>query len=119
LITRGGTHRIDLDRLTDPASATGEDLLALDDALDRLARRYPQAAEVVKLRLFAGMTLDDAAGTLGCRSGPPIASGRSHGPGWPPPSPANDPEKVRIVWHGFDPVGALRVGTKSRPVFPT
>jgi DNA-directed RNA polymerase specialized sigma24 family protein len=65
LITRGGTHRIDLDRLTDPASATGEDLLALDDALDRLARRYPQAAEVVKLRFFAGMTLDDAAGTLG------------------------------------------------------
>jgi RNA polymerase sigma factor (TIGR02999 family) len=61
----GGTHRIDLDRLTDPASATDEDLLALDDALDRLARRYPQAAEIVKLRFFAGMTLDEAAETLG------------------------------------------------------
>ena len=61
----GGRHRIDLDRLTDPASATDEDLLALDDALDRLARRYPQAAEVVKLRFFAGMTLDEAAEMLG------------------------------------------------------
>jgi RNA polymerase sigma factor (TIGR02999 family) len=60
----GGTHRIDLDRLTDPARATDEDLLALDDALDRLARRYPQAAEVVKLRFFAGMTLDEAAEAL-------------------------------------------------------
>jgi RNA polymerase sigma factor (TIGR02999 family) len=61
---RGGTHRIDLDRLTDPASATDEDLLALDDALDRLALQYPQAAELVKLRFFAGMTLDEAAGAL-------------------------------------------------------
>jgi RNA polymerase sigma factor (TIGR02999 family) len=61
----GGRHRIDLDRLTDPASATDEDLLALDEALERLARRYPQAAKVVKLRFFAGMTLDEAAETLG------------------------------------------------------
>jgi RNA polymerase sigma factor (TIGR02999 family) len=60
----GGTHRIDLDRLTDPARATDEDLLALDDALERLALRYPQAAEVVKLRFFAGMTLDEAAEAL-------------------------------------------------------
>ncbi len=60
----GGKNRIDLDRLTDPGSATDEDLLALDDALDRLARRYPQAAEIVKLRFFAGMTLDEAAGAL-------------------------------------------------------
>ena len=61
---RGGTHRIDLDRLTNPASATDEDLLALDDALERLARRYPQAAKVVKLRFFAGMTQSEAADAL-------------------------------------------------------
>jgi RNA polymerase sigma factor (TIGR02999 family) len=61
----GGRNRIDLNRLTDPARATDEDLLALDNALDRLARRYPQAAEVVKLRFFAGMTLDEAAEALG------------------------------------------------------
>jgi RNA polymerase sigma factor (TIGR02999 family) len=57
----GGRKRIDLDRLTDPASASDEDLLALDDSLDRLATEYPQAAEIVKLRFFAGMTLDEAA----------------------------------------------------------
>ncbi len=65
-LKRGGrTSRIDLDKLTDPASATDDDLLALDEAIDRLAGKYPEAAEVVKLRFFAGMTLDEAAGTLG------------------------------------------------------
>jgi len=60
----GGTHRIDLDRFTDPASATDDDLLALDDALNDLARRYPDIAELVKLRFFAGMTLAEAAEAL-------------------------------------------------------
>jgi RNA polymerase sigma factor (TIGR02999 family) len=60
----GGKGRIDLDRLTDPTSATDEDLRALDEALDGLGRQYPQAAEVVKLRFFTGMTLGEAAETL-------------------------------------------------------
>jgi RNA polymerase sigma factor (TIGR02999 family) len=60
----GGKSRIDLDKLTDPASATDDDLLALDDAIDRVASKYPQVAELVKLRFFAGMTLDAAAETL-------------------------------------------------------
>ena len=60
----GGKSRIDLDKLTDPASATDDDLLALDDAIDRLASKYPEAAELVKLRFFAGMTLDEAAESL-------------------------------------------------------
>ena len=45
-------------------TATDDDLLALDDAIDRLASKYPQVAELVKLRFFAGMTLDAAAETL-------------------------------------------------------
>jgi RNA polymerase sigma factor (TIGR02999 family) len=61
----GGKNRIELDRLTDPGSATDEDLLAFNDSLDRLARKYPQAAEFVKLRFFAGMTLDEAAESMG------------------------------------------------------
>ena len=63
----GGKSRIDLDKLTDPASATDDDLLALDDAIDRLASKYPEAAELVgtAVRLTAGMTLDEAAGKLG------------------------------------------------------
>jgi RNA polymerase sigma factor (TIGR02999 family) len=42
-----------------------EDLLALDEALDRLAARDPVKAELVKLRYFAGMTIEEAAATLG------------------------------------------------------
>jgi RNA polymerase sigma factor (TIGR02999 family) len=41
------------------------DLLALSDALDRLAARYPRAAELVKLRFFAGLTRQQAAEALG------------------------------------------------------
>jgi RNA polymerase sigma factor (TIGR02999 family) len=61
----GGRQRVDLDRLTGLAAATDDDLLGLDDALDRLAKDYPAAAELVKLRFFAGMTLREAAEALG------------------------------------------------------
>jgi RNA polymerase sigma factor (TIGR02999 family) len=61
----GGRNRIDLDRLTGPTAATDDDLIELDDALDRLANEFPVAAELVKLRFFAGMALGDAAEALG------------------------------------------------------
>ena len=41
------------------------ELLALDEALDRLAAADPQAAELVKLRYFAGLTIPEAAAALG------------------------------------------------------
>jgi RNA polymerase sigma factor (sigma-70 family) len=40
-------------------------LLALDDALGRFARLEPQQAELVKLRYFVGLKLDEAAEVLG------------------------------------------------------
>ncbi len=61
----GGRHRVDLDRITGLAAVTDDALLELDDALDRLANEFPAAAELVKLRFFAGMTLGDAADALG------------------------------------------------------
>jgi len=61
----GGRNRVDLDRLTGPAAASDDDLLELDDALGRLAGEFPSAAELVKLRFFAGMTLGEAAEALG------------------------------------------------------
>ena len=61
----GGRRRVDLDRLTGLAAAGDDDLLGLDDALDRLAEDYPAAAELVKLRFFGGMTLGEAAEALG------------------------------------------------------
>ena len=65
-LKRAGTRqRVDLDRLTTLASATDDDLLGLDDALDRLAQDYPDAAALVKLRFFAGMMQGEAAEALG------------------------------------------------------
>ena len=41
------------------------DLLALDEALDKLAAEDPRSAELVKLRYFAGLSIDEAAEALG------------------------------------------------------
>ena len=65
-LKRGGTRRrVDLEQFTGLAAATDDDLIDLDDALDRLAKDCPAAAELVKLRFFAGMTLGEAADALG------------------------------------------------------
>jgi RNA polymerase sigma factor (TIGR02999 family) len=61
----GRRNRVDLEQITTAAAANDEDLLELDEALDRLANEFPVAAELVKLRFFAGMTLGNAADTLG------------------------------------------------------
>ena len=42
-----------------------EDLLALDEALDKLAQEEPAKAELVKLRFFAGLTMPEVADVLG------------------------------------------------------
>lgn len=65
-LKRGGEReRVQFDSLADPATARDEDLLALDEALNRLARTNSQASELVKLRFFAGLTLPEAATSLG------------------------------------------------------
>ena len=61
----GGRQRVDLDRLAVVDDAADEDLLALNDALDALAQESRSCAELVKLRFFAGLTLDEAAAALG------------------------------------------------------
>ena len=61
----GGAVRVDVepDRLTAPAP--DDELLALDEALSRLAESHPEHAALVKLRYFAGLSADDAASALG------------------------------------------------------
>jgi RNA polymerase sigma factor (TIGR02999 family) len=61
----GGRERLDLDGLTVTYAERPEDLLALDEALTRLAAVEPQAAELVHLRYFAGQTMSAAAELLG------------------------------------------------------
>ncbi len=60
-----GAARIDLDDLATRAAPAPDDLLAVDEALDRLAAASPRAAELVKLRFYAGLTGDEAAAALG------------------------------------------------------
>jgi RNA polymerase sigma factor (TIGR02999 family) len=61
----GNLRRQELPDLAAPAGEDRVDLLALDEALEKLERHDPRPAQVVKLRFFAGLTIDDAAQTLG------------------------------------------------------
>ena len=63
---RGGERvRVDLDAVAPATSPLGDNLLDLDEALTRLAEADPTAAELVKLRYFAGLSIPQAAEALG------------------------------------------------------
>jgi RNA polymerase sigma factor (TIGR02999 family) len=65
-LQRGGTiQRVPLDEGLVPAAAPPPDLVALDDALQRLESEYPRKSRVVELRYFGGMKLEEAAAVLG------------------------------------------------------
>jgi len=61
----GGAERVNLDGLDLAASMDDEQLLALNEALDHLARHDEEKARVVQLRFFAGLTNAQAAQVLG------------------------------------------------------
>jgi DNA-directed RNA polymerase specialized sigma24 family protein len=61
----GDLQRQDLDAVDLPSPQAPEELLAVSEALDRLAEANAQAAELVKLRFFAGLTNEEAATALG------------------------------------------------------
>jgi RNA polymerase sigma factor (TIGR02999 family) len=61
----GGRKRIDLNEACSVGLPPSDDLLALDEALTRLAARDPVRAELVKLHFFAGLTMPEAAQMLG------------------------------------------------------
>jgi RNA polymerase sigma factor (TIGR02999 family) len=60
----GDLHRIDLCELVRAPEINLEELLAIDEALTKLAEVNPTKAELVKLRFFAGMTLPETANAL-------------------------------------------------------
>jgi RNA polymerase sigma factor (TIGR02999 family) len=63
---RGGDHqKVDIDPLELVTNTAPDELLAIDDALDSLAKGDPQAAELVKLRYYAGFSVAEAAEMLG------------------------------------------------------
>jgi len=61
----GGRRRLDLDHLAVAGEATAEETLAVDEVLQRLEQHNKPCADLVKLRFFAGLTMDEAAAALG------------------------------------------------------
>jgi RNA polymerase sigma factor (TIGR02999 family) len=61
----GGMQRLDVQQLEITSPSKEEELLAVDEALERFALHDQQKAELVKLRYFVGFTLEEAAGILG------------------------------------------------------
>jgi RNA polymerase sigma factor (TIGR02999 family) len=65
-LKRGGSwQRVPLADAEAVAGAPANELLALDAALERLATTHPHKAQLVKLRYFAGLSLEEAAAVLG------------------------------------------------------
>ena len=60
----GELRRVDFDSELQISNEADENILALDEALKRLAIEDPQAAEVVKMRYFAGLTIEETASAL-------------------------------------------------------
>jgi RNA polymerase sigma factor (TIGR02999 family) len=72
---RGGDHkRIPLEEVDPPSGTLPEDLLSLDEALEKLTRLDPTAGQLVKLRYFAGLSVEQAAAA----SGVPLATAYRH-----------------------------------------
>ncbi len=63
---RGGGHvNVTLEHFEDVASTLDVDILAVHEALERLASFDPQQVRIVELRFFGGLSIDEAAETLG------------------------------------------------------
>jgi RNA polymerase sigma factor (TIGR02999 family) len=61
----GGQQRVDLEQVDVASTSDDDQLLAVNEALDKLASQNKAQAELVKLRYFVGMTVDEAADALG------------------------------------------------------
>jgi RNA polymerase sigma factor (TIGR02999 family) len=65
-VKHGGEHqRVEMDDERLVCSVPADQLLALDEALERFAQDEPEKARLVKLRFFAGLSIEEAADALG------------------------------------------------------
>jgi RNA polymerase sigma factor (TIGR02999 family) len=60
----GGVRKVSLDEALIPAREVGKDLVALDDALQALEAVHPRKSQVVELRFFGGLSLEESAEAL-------------------------------------------------------
>ncbi len=61
----GGQEHIDVQEMEIAAPQPDDEMLAVNDALEKFAREEPLKAELVKLRYFAGLTIEETAQVLG------------------------------------------------------
>jgi RNA polymerase sigma factor (TIGR02999 family) len=65
-LKRGGARKIYLEDVAEPGAPNKSvDLLALDEALQRLERLDPQQCRIVELRFFSGLSVEETAAVLG------------------------------------------------------
>lgn len=60
----GGGERVDLESLTIPLDAEAQHVVAIDQALTALMQQSPRLAQVIEMRFFAGMSVEDTAAAL-------------------------------------------------------
>ena len=65
----GGARRVSLDEALIVSTEPGQDLVALDDALNALAEMDPRKGQVVELRFFGGLSVEETAEALQVSSG--------------------------------------------------
>src|SRR4051812_34285102 len=64
----GGANVVELEEATIVAQRQTEDLVALDDALSELAALDPRKSQIVEMRYFGGMSVEETAEVLGISS---------------------------------------------------
>jgi RNA polymerase sigma factor (TIGR02999 family) len=64
----GGQRRIDLDKIKTAVDTDAQDLLAVNEAVEQLAEENRVCANVVKMRFFVGLSVDETASLLGISS---------------------------------------------------
>jgi RNA polymerase sigma factor (TIGR02999 family) len=64
----GGFHRLDIDDLDIARCASPEQLLMIDETLSRLSSHHATAGAIVKLRYFAGLSVEQAGAAIGISS---------------------------------------------------
>jgi RNA polymerase sigma-70 factor, ECF subfamily len=60
----GGVPRVNLDEIADVSSGRGDELIVLDEALERLADLDPRKARIIELRFFGGLSVEETAAVL-------------------------------------------------------
>ena len=76
-LKRGGAwNRVDMDSMEAELPEANVDILALDEALKEMAVEQPQRAELVRLRFFAGLTIDEVALAMGISTATAVRSWR-------------------------------------------